>query len=244
MHGRDIVVDGKRKTVRVHALLDDASRYIVGLETLHTEREGDMLRVFVRALRAHGCPEALFLDNGSTYRGEVLRVACARLGITLVHARPYDPEARGKMDRFWRTLRQGCVDFIEAPTSLHDINVRLWSFVGQHYHVAPHDGLMGRSPQAEWDDASDVRRRDTLDEHKLREALTVRTRRRVRRDTTISVEGATYQLDQGYLAGRMVEVAYCVLDEPLAPWLELDGKRLSMPPRRPQAQRQAKARSA
>ena len=242
MHGRDIVIGGKRKTVRVHALLDDASRYIVGLEALHTEREEDMLRVFVRALRANGCPEALFLDNGSTYRGEVLRVACARLGITLVHARPYDPEARGKMERFWRTLREGCFDFIDAPTSLHDINVRLWSFVGQHYHVAPHAGLMGRSPQAEWNDASDARRRDTLDEEKLREALTVHARRRVRRDTTISVEGATYELDQGFLAGRVVEVAYCVLDEPLAPWVELDGRRLSMHPVDPKRNAKRKRR--
>ena len=148
MHGRSFEQDGKRKHVRVHALLDDASRYIVGLEALHTEREEDMLRIFVRALRTHGRPEALFLDNGSTYRGDILRIACVRLGITLVHARPYDPEARGKMERFWRTLREGCVDFIQAPESLHDINVRLWAFVGQHYHHAPHAGLLGKSPHS------------------------------------------------------------------------------------------------
>ena len=81
--------------------MDDASRYVVALEAHHTEREVDMLGLFVRALRRHGKPDALFLDNGSTYRGDTLATACARLGITLVHARPYDPQARGKMERFW-----------------------------------------------------------------------------------------------------------------------------------------------
>jgi transposase InsO family protein len=246
MHGKSFEQDGKRKKVRVHALLDDASRYIVALEALHTEREEDMLRIFVRALRAHGRPEALFLDNGSTYRGEILRIACARLGITLVHARPYDPEARGKMERYWRTLRQGCADYILEPESLHDINVRLWAYVGQHYHQAPHAGLLGRSPESVWAGAVEQRRTDDLDEAKLRQALTVRERRRVRRDTTVSVAGATYELDQGFLAGRVVIIGYCVLDDPLEPWVELDGKCLGLhvvdpernahrerPPRRP-----------
>ncbi|MEZ4447788.1 MAG: integrase core domain-containing protein, partial [Polyangiaceae bacterium] len=176
-----------------------------------------------------------------------LRIACVRLGITLIHARPYDPEARGKMERFWRTLRQGCVDFIHAPESLHDINVRLWAFVGQHYHHAPHAGLLGRSPHSAWEDAVDTRRTDDIEEQQLRDALTVRERRRVRRDTTVSLDGDIYELDQGFLAGRVVTIGYCALDDPLEPWLELDGKQLPVhlvdpkgnahrerPPRRPE----------
>ncbi|MBK7537462.1 MAG: transposase [Myxococcales bacterium] len=50
-------------------------------------------------------PGGLYLDNGSTYSGVALRLCCERLGISLVHARPYDAPARGKMERFWRTLR-------------------------------------------------------------------------------------------------------------------------------------------
>lgn len=238
LHGSSFKVDGKLQKVRVHALLDDASRYIVALEALHTEREEDMLRIFVRALRAYGKPEALYLDNGSTYRGEILRIACVRLGITLIHARPYDPEARGKMERYWRTLREGCLDFIRDPESLHDINVRLWAFVGQHYHKSPHSSLLGRSPERVWDDGAAKRRTDALDEEQLRDALTVRERRRVRRDTTVSVAGAVYELDQGFLVGRVVTVAYCVLDDPLEPWVELDGKRMSLHPVDPEANAQ------
>jgi len=50
-------------------MLDDASRYVVALEALHSEREADMLDLLLAALRRHGAPDAIYLDNGSTYRG-------------------------------------------------------------------------------------------------------------------------------------------------------------------------------
>ena len=108
-----------------------------------------MLDLSIGALRRHGSPAAMYLDNGSTYRGNLLRVACERLGITLIHAKPYDAPARGKMERFWRTLRQGCLDFISPTASLHDVNVRLYAFIDKHYHRSPHGGLMGRTPLAD-----------------------------------------------------------------------------------------------
>ena len=146
-HGAALRIDDKTtRPVRIHGMLDDASRYVVALEAHHTEREIDMLGLLVRAIRRHGAPEALYLDNGSTYIGDALRLGCERLGITLLHARPGDAPARGKMERYWRTLRDGCLRHLGELASLHDINVRLWAFLDQHYHLAPHAGLMGRAP--------------------------------------------------------------------------------------------------
>ncbi|HEX5853747.1 MAG TPA: DDE-type integrase/transposase/recombinase [Solirubrobacteraceae bacterium] len=225
-HGAAITIDGKARTVRIHGLLDDASRYVVALEAHHTEREVDMLGVLVRALRRHGPPDAIYLDNGSTYRGDHLRTACARLGVSLLHARPYDAPARGKMERFWRTLRQGCLDFTGNLASLHDVNVRLFAFLDEHYHVAPHAALLGRSPKAVY--AAGERALDELDEKKLRDALTIRVRRRVRRDSTVPLDGQTYELDQGFLSGRLVMVARCLVDLAEPPWIEHEGKHLPL----------------
>lgn len=100
-HGPTLTIGGCRVPLRIHGMLDDASRYVVALEAHGSEREVDMLGLLVRAMRRHGPPDAIYLDNGSTYRGELLRLACARLGVTLLHARPYDPQARGKMERFY-----------------------------------------------------------------------------------------------------------------------------------------------
>lgn len=229
-HGPSLVIGGKSRPLRIHALLDDASRYIVALEAHHTEREVDMLAVLIAALRRHGAPDALYLDNGPTYIGTALRLACERLGITLIHPEPYDPQARGKMERFWRTLRQGCLDFLGSVSSLHDVNVRLLAFLDQHYHVAPHGALLGRAPGVVYAEAEPERRADHLDDQRLAAALTVREHRRVRRDTTVSVDGTVWELDQGFLAGRVVTVARCYLDLDSPPWVEHEGKRLALHP--------------
>jgi len=226
-HGPALVIAGSKQPLRIHALLDDHSRYVVALEAYHTEREVDMLVVLVAALRRHGLPVVLYLDNGSTYRGEALRLACERLGITLLHPRPYDAPARGKMERFWRSLRQGCLDFLGHLTSLDEVNARLRAFLDEHYHAAPHGGLMGRAPGTVYAQGA-ADRGAVPSEDKLAEALTIRERRRVRRDTTVSVDGKDWELDQGFLAGRVVTVARCLLDLSTAPWVEHEGKRLAL----------------
>jgi transposase InsO family protein len=225
-HGPALVIAGRTLPLRIHGMLDDASRFVVALEAMHSERELDMLGLLARAARRHGLPDALYLDNGSTYSGATLRLGCERLGVTLIHARPYSPEARGKMERFWRSLRESVLDHMGALASLHDINVRLWAFLDQHYHQAPHAGLLGRSPASVWHTAE--RPADDLDEQRLRSALTVTERRRVRRDTTVSIDGVDWQLDQGYLAGRIVTVGRCLADSNIPPWVEHEGKRLDL----------------
>jgi len=156
------------------------------------------------------------------------RLACARLGVSLLHAKPYDPQARGKMERFWRTLRANVLDHLGEVGSLHDINVRLMAFLDAHYHSAPHAGLMGQAPLSAYTPSE--RMPKALDDKELRDAFTVHVRRRVRRDTTFSIEGDIFELEQGFLAGRLVTVAYCALDVPLAPWVELEGKRYAAHP--------------
>lgn len=230
-YGPSLLVDGVSRPLRIHALLDDASRYVVALEAHHAEREVDMLGLFVRALRREGAPDALYLDNGPTYRGEVLRIACERLGVTLLHAKPYDAPARGKMERFWRTLRQGCLDFLGAGLSLHDVQVRLLAFLDVHYHRAPHGGILGRTPRAVYETGIGARPPDPLTEEQLKRALTVRERRRVRRDSTIAIRGKDYEADQGFLAGRLVTIAYSLLDElDEPPIVEHEGKCLPLFP--------------
>jgi len=224
-HGPALRIGQTTKPLRIHALLDDASRFVVALEAHHTEREDDMLDLFLGALRRHGAPDALYLDNGATYRGHVLRLACERLGITLIHAKPYDAPARGKMERFWRTLREGCLDHLGTMTSLHDVQARLLAFLDEHYHRAPHGGLFGKSPTDAWTGATTR----LIDEHELATALTTRTRRRVRKDGTLDVDGTSWQLDEGFLAGAIVTVA---IDKTgtAAPVVEHDQRRYVLRP--------------
>lgn len=223
-HGPAMKIGGRSVPLRIHAILDDHSRYIVAIVATTTEREVEMLSLLVKAMRSTGRrPEALYLDNGSTYTGEVLATVCSRLSVGLLHATPHDPQARGKMERFWRTLREGCLDHVGTPASLHDVQVRLLAFLAKHYHCAPHASLMGKSPAEVYESAP--RYDEKVDDEALREALTVHGKRRVRRDGTLEIGGTTFETRTGFLAGRVVVVARTLLDVTADPWIEHEGQR-------------------
>jgi transposase InsO family protein len=226
-HGPALSVDGRSVPLRIHALLDDHSRRIIAIQACATERESEMLMLLVKALRLHDAPTTLYLDNGATYSGDALKTVCARLGIALVHAKPYDPEARGKMERFWRTLREGCLDHLGPMTSLHDVQVRLLAYVDKRYQVAPHASLMGRSPLAVYEHERPSGA-PQMTEAKLAHALTVHGTRRVRRDGTLELGGVTWETTIGFLAGRNVVVGRSLLDPTSAPWLEHEEQRFAL----------------
>lgn len=215
-HGPTLSAGKRNIPVRIHALLDDKSRYVVALRVLDHEREIAMLDLMIQAIRHHGAPKVLYLDNGSTYRGHALATACERLGTNLVHASPYDPQARGKMERFWRTLREGCLDHLGNMGSLHDIQVRLSAWLNDRYHKRSHASLIGRSPAVAWKD----RQLRAVPESGLEVALTVRETRRVRTDCTLAVGGLDWEVDARFLSGRKVVVARTLADACIAPWIE------------------------
>jgi len=208
-HGPSLVSGSGTMPLRIHALLDDNSRFVVALEARSTEREDDMLSLLVACLRKHaGKPDALYLDNGSTYSGQALATACGRLSVSLIHAQPYDPQARGKMERFWRTLRGGLLDHLDRTLSLLQVQQRLEVFLARHYHDRPHASLFGKTPLDVWE----RRQLRPVTEDELRRALTVTERRRVSRDGVIGLAGRHYELRQGFLAGKIVPVTYNLID--------------------------------
>ena len=224
-HGPALVdAAGEKTPLRIHGMLDDASRFVPKLAARSSEREVDMLELLVDVVRVYGKPDALYLDNGSTYSGEVLATACARLGITLLHAKPYDPRARGKMERFWRTLREGCLDYIDPRASLHDVQLKLLAFLDRHYHHNAHASLMGRTPAKVWAE----REREVIGEDELEHALTVRAERKIRGDGTVSIGGQDWELVDGWLAGTQLTIARSFVDLHRAPWVEHEGRRLQL----------------
>lgn len=193
---------GIRK-VLVHGFMDDASRHFVGLSARVTETERDMLEVLCGALLQHPPPSTLYLDNGSCYRGDVLALVCQRLGINLVHAPPYSPENRGKMERVWRTMRQRCTDHLPHAATLHDVDVALWAWLDADYHRRPHASLLGQTPRQCYHDGPDRR---PLSPRELSTALEITGRRQVRKDGTFSVESVVYEAAGRHLCGKWITI--------------------------------------
>jgi len=78
----------------------------------------------------------LYCDNGAVYVSSHLQLVCARLGIALVHSKPYDSPARGKIERFWRTVRQGFLPRVhrEQNYSLQQFNQLFADWLDKQYH--------------------------------------------------------------------------------------------------------------
>jgi transposase InsO family protein len=195
--------DGTRKRILVHAIVDDHSRFVVAIEARLGETENDMLALLCAALMRHPRPDILYLDNGSTYSGKVLAVLCQRLGIRLVHAKPYDPRARGKMERLWSSMRGQCTDFLDIA-SLHDVNAAVLAWTDR-YHRQPHAGLLGQLPRKRYLDG--VRKLGApLTAREIALALEITVTRRVRGDNTLSLEGRTFEVTGRHLIGRTIHV--------------------------------------
>ena len=194
---------GGTRRVLVHGFMDDASRYFTALVARSTEQEGDMLEVLCGALLQHPPPKVLYLDNGSCYRGNVLALVCQRLGINLVHAPPYSPENRGKMERVWRTMRQRCTDHLPGRATLHDIDMALWGWLDADYHRRFHASLMGQTPRRRYLAGPDRR---PLTAKELAKALEITGRRQVRKDGTFTVDSAIYEAAGRHLCGRWITI--------------------------------------
>lgn len=92
-------------------VIDDHSRFAVALEACGDERADTVQARLEKAFRHNGLPCAIYVDNGSPWgcavpgRWTCLTVWLLKLGIHTLHARPYHPQARGKNERFHRTLK-------------------------------------------------------------------------------------------------------------------------------------------
>jgi transposase InsO family protein len=97
---------------RCHPLtiVDDHSRYAVCIQACANEQSATVQGHLQTTLRRYGLPDAIFVDNGSPWgdssgqRWTRLGVWLLKLGIDVLHSRPYHPQSRGKNERFHRTL--------------------------------------------------------------------------------------------------------------------------------------------
>jgi transposase InsO family protein len=98
--------------MRCHPLtvVDDHSRYALCLEACADQRGGTVRSRLEATFRRYGLPEAFFVDNGTPWgdasggRWTQMSVWLLKLGVAVLHSRPYHPQSRGKNERFHRTL--------------------------------------------------------------------------------------------------------------------------------------------
>lgn len=211
MHGPAVTVAGRqRRKAYLIAFLDDATRVVPFATFALAENTAAFLPVLKAAVLRRGVPKRLFVDNGAAYRSHHLALVCAKLGITLIHARAYQPESKGKQERWFRTVRMQLLPTLtEADTAnLEALNRRLWGWVEGEYHQAPHRGLDGETPLDRWARRSEEVRYPGA-EVSLDELFLCEARRKVQKDRTVSLNGLVYEVD-----AALVEATVCLRYEP------------------------------
>jgi transposase InsO family protein len=207
MHGPRLSLDGRVRKTYLVSLLDDASRLIAHSAFCLAETALDIEGVLKQALLKRGIAAKLVVDNGAAFRAATLQGICARLGIQLIYCRPYQPEGKGKLERYHRTFRAGFLSELDPRriTSLADLNSRLWAWVETVYHRTPHAGLDGQTPLARYQqDLARIRLLGPL-ATKLDALFWHRVARHVRRDGTVSYEGRLFEVPYE-LSGRTVQL--------------------------------------
>jgi putative transposase len=129
------------------AIIDDATRLVVHSEFYDNQRLPILEDAFRKAVMRSGLPENLYVDNGKIFISQWLRLACAKLRIHHLNTRAYSPEAKGKIERFNRSVDEFLREaYLEKPQTLESLNTlfRVWLSEGYNHRV--HSALQGKSP--------------------------------------------------------------------------------------------------
>ena len=206
MHAPAVTTAARRKhKTYLIAFLDDATRVVPFSTFAFSENTATFLPVFQQAILRRGLPARLYVDNGANYRSHHLALVCAKLGVALIHARPYQPQGKGKLERWFRTVRAQLLTRLtpEDTESLEALNRTLWAWVEGEYHQTPHRGLDGETPLERWAQSADqVRFPDaSLD---LDDLFLFEAKRKVHKDRTISLNGALYEVDAALIGNNVI----------------------------------------
>ncbi len=188
MHGPHVLESGRMKKTYLIAFIDDHSRLIVHAQFYFSENTNTFMQAFRCALESRGIPKKLYVDNGSAFRSKHLEWVCASLGISLIHAKPYSPQGKGKIERFFRTVRSTVMhrDRKSDLMGLNDV-FNIWLMDG--YHERVHSST-GKTP---WERYSKHLSQIISPPKDLYLHFRKKARRRVSKDRVIKLEGRCYE---------------------------------------------------
>jgi len=206
MHGPHIKITGdkerKHKTYLI-AFLDDYSRFIVHAEFYFAESLASFKSALQSALLKRGLPHTLYVDNGACYKADGLIQIGAILGISIKHSRPYIPQGRGKIERWFKTVRDGFfTPYFSDDIFLDQLNESFHQWV-EEYNKKVHSST-NETPFNRYMAGLECIRPAP---DKLGDYFRAVTSRQVKKDRTFQLNGVIYEAPVG-LIDRRVELRY------------------------------------
>jgi transposase InsO family protein len=202
MHGPRVDVDGKMRKTYLVAIIDDHSRLIVYARFYLSEKLASYLDAFESAIATRGLPRKLYVDNGPAFRSRHLEYITASLAISLIHAKPYMPEGKGKIERWFKTVRTSFLTTVKAA-SLVELNEALTLWITESYHKKIHSAT-GQTPFQRFTAKMQCLRSAPKN---LKDHFRKVARRTVSKDRSITLNGRLYEAPVA-LIGKRVELLY------------------------------------
>jgi transposase InsO family protein len=205
--GPYLTINGKKLRTYIFVFIDDATRVIAHCEAFFSESFLSLLAAFKKGVAKRGIPKRLFVDNGKVYKSDQMQFICANLGTILCYARPYSPESKGKVERWFKTLHDQWTNVIDWTkfSSLDELNTSLNRYVEDKYNKSIHSSL-SESPIDKFVSQMDrIRFISSLKE--LDYIFLYRVTRRVKNDATISLDKTLFEVPFKYV-GDSIFVRY------------------------------------
>lgn len=208
MHGPRLKTAPNRvQKTYLAAAIDDHSRFLT-LGCFYTRENA---RVVVTALQLafqrHHLPRILYCDNGAPFSSQLLTLGCARLGVALVHSKPYDPSSRGKIERFFRTVRRSFLAELNTEAlSVTQLNDRFRLWLDQRYHRRCHAST-GEPPIERFLRSLGSIRPRIATPMELDRVFYRTLFRTVRNDATVTIQRRLWEVPPQYI-GRRIEIRH------------------------------------
>ena len=198
------VPDGSVQT-RLIAFLDDASRVCCHGQFFPAENVDTLIEALRAAFYKRGVPACLYVDHGSIYTSKEIIQICARVGCLLAHTPVRDGAAKGKIERFFRSVREQFLCLQLDLSSLEALNRQFTQWVEEQYNAQVHS-VLGMSPLDRF--ALDRNRGRFLPPNEANDELFfVEEDRHVRADNTFSFKSLHFEAPR-HLPERTIQVRF------------------------------------
>ena len=205
-HGPYLYRDKAKVKLYIIALIDDASRLITAARIFEADNTINLLSTMKLAVSKYGKPKRFNFDNGSNYKNAQINIVTARLGVGVHYCRPYNPEAKAKIERWFKTLKSQWMSTLNYSEfhSVEEYQISLNEYVNT-YNNNVHSSLNGLTPMERY--LKEVELVKKIDEYSLEKDFLFEIERRVSIDNIVVIDNKEYEVPAIY-SSKKVKIKY------------------------------------
>jgi transposase InsO family protein len=205
LYGPYVSHQGRPVQTRLIAFLDDASRVCCHGQFFLAENVDTLIEAIRAAFYKRGVPQCLYVDNGSIYTAKEIVQICARVGCLLAHTPVRDGAAKGKIERFFRSVRELFLCRQLDLSCVEALNRQFTTWVEEQYNAQKHS-ILEMTPLDRF--ALDRSRVRYLPPNQANDELFfVEDDRQVRTDNTFSFKSIRFEAPR-HLPERTVQIRF------------------------------------